>query len=135
AEPGALHDQARHRSRLPLGARGAERAAAGAVRRATRVGAAAVRPPTGERRRERAVPGRARGESDALPMRDAGAERHWPSSEELDMTEFELADEFLPVYDVSDAVELVVEAEPRRTWDTLLATDLIALGRRRPLAG
>ena len=51
------------------------------------------------------------------------------------MTEFELADEFLPVYDVSDAVELVVEAEPRRTWDTLLATDLIELGRRRPLVG
>ena len=50
------------------------------------------------------------------------------------MTEFELADEFLPVYDV-DAVAVVVDAEPGRTWHALMAADLIELGRRRPLVG
>jgi hypothetical protein len=51
------------------------------------------------------------------------------------MSEFELADEVLPVYDVSDAVAVVVDAAPSRTWDALMAADLIELGRRRPLVG
>ena len=51
------------------------------------------------------------------------------------MTEFALADEFLPVYDVSDAVGIVVHSTPARTWDALMAADLIELGRRRPLVG
>jgi hypothetical protein len=51
------------------------------------------------------------------------------------MTEFAFADEFLPTYDVSDAVAVVVQADPARTWDALMAADLIELGRRRPLVG
>ena len=46
-----------------------------------------------------------------------------------------LADEFLPVYDVSDEVATVVHAEPAVVWDALLRADLIALGRRAPLVG
>lgn len=44
-----------------------------------------------------------------------------------------LADEFLPVYDVSDAVAVVVDADPDVTWEALLRTDLIEVGRRKPL--
>jgi hypothetical protein len=51
------------------------------------------------------------------------------------MSEFVFADEFLPTYDVSDAVAVVVDADTTRTWDTLMATDLIEVGRRRPLVG
>jgi hypothetical protein len=51
------------------------------------------------------------------------------------VSEFELVDDFLPVYDVSDAVAVVVEANPERTWDALMAADLIDVGRRRPLVG
>lgn len=45
------------------------------------------------------------------------------------------ADEFLPTYDVSDAVAVVVEASPARTWDALMEVDLIEVGRRKPLIG
>ena len=44
-----------------------------------------------------------------------------------------LVDEFLPVYDVSDAVATVVEADLSTTWDALMEVDLIEVGRRRPL--
>ena len=44
-----------------------------------------------------------------------------------------LVDDFLPVYDVSDSVATSVEAGVARTWDVLLATDLIEVGRQRPL--
>src|SRR5262245_33706364 len=44
-----------------------------------------------------------------------------------------LVDEFLPVYDVSDAVATVVEADVATTWDALMEVDLIEVGRRRPL--
>ncbi|HXD53442.1 MAG TPA: hypothetical protein VN618_01685 [Solirubrobacteraceae bacterium] len=44
-----------------------------------------------------------------------------------------LADEFLPVYDVSDAVAVVVDADLDVTWEALLRTDLIEVGRRKPL--
>jgi hypothetical protein len=43
-----------------------------------------------------------------------------------------LADEFLPVYDVSDAVATVVHADVATTWDALLDADLIEVGRQRP---
>jgi len=43
-----------------------------------------------------------------------------------------LADEFLPAYDVSDAVAVVVEAEPERTWSALMEADLLEVGRRKP---
>jgi hypothetical protein len=44
-----------------------------------------------------------------------------------------LVDDFLPVYDVSDAVATVVEADLERTWNALMEVDLIDVGRRRPL--
>jgi hypothetical protein len=46
-----------------------------------------------------------------------------------------IEDEFLPTYDVSDTVAVVVEADPERTWSALLDVDLVELGRRRPLIG
>jgi hypothetical protein len=39
-----------------------------------------------------------------------------------------LADEFLPVYDVSDAVPVVVDAGVDATWQPLLRADLIEVG-------
>lgn len=47
----------------------------------------------------------------------------------------ELADQLLPAYDVSDEVATVVAADPPAVWRTLLAADLLAAGRRVPLAG
>ncbi len=46
-----------------------------------------------------------------------------------------LADEFLPVFDVSDEVAVVVRADAATTWRTLMNTDLILVGQRRPLVG
>lgn len=44
-----------------------------------------------------------------------------------------LVDEFLPVYDVSDAVATLVDANLATTWDALMEVDLIDVGRKRPL--
>jgi hypothetical protein len=44
-----------------------------------------------------------------------------------------LVDDFVPVYDVSDTVATVVDADVATTWDALMAVDLIDVGRRRPL--
>lgn len=44
-----------------------------------------------------------------------------------------LIDEILPVYDVSDAVATVVEADLATTWGALMDVDLIDVGRKRPL--
>lgn len=49
------------------------------------------------------------------------------------MSESALVDDLLPVYDVSDGVAVVVDADAQRTWDTLMAADLVELGKRRPL--
>jgi hypothetical protein len=46
-----------------------------------------------------------------------------------------LFDDFLPVYDVSDSVAAVVEADVAATWDALMEVDLLEVGRRRPLVG
>lgn len=46
-----------------------------------------------------------------------------------------LADEFLPAYDVSDAVGVTVDADVEATWQALLRADLIEVGRRKPLVG
>jgi hypothetical protein len=46
-----------------------------------------------------------------------------------------LADEFLPVFDVSDELAVVVAADPGVTWEALMKVDLIEVGRRRPLVG
>ena len=45
------------------------------------------------------------------------------------------AEEFLPVYDVSDEVATVVAADPPAVWQALLDADLIEVGKRTPLAG
>jgi hypothetical protein len=44
-----------------------------------------------------------------------------------------LVDEFLPVYDVSDSVATVVNADVATTWDALMDVDLIEVGREHPL--
>jgi hypothetical protein len=44
-----------------------------------------------------------------------------------------LVDDFLPVYDVSDAVATVVDADVAATWTALMEVDLIEVGRRRPM--
>ena len=46
-----------------------------------------------------------------------------------------LVDDFLPEYDVSDAVATVVDADVATTWDALMDVDLIDVGRKRPLVG
>jgi hypothetical protein len=46
-----------------------------------------------------------------------------------------LVDDFLPIYDVSDAVATVVHADVGTTWDALMEVDLIDVGRKRPLVG
>lgn len=46
-----------------------------------------------------------------------------------------LADDLMPVYDVSDAVAIVVHADVATTWDALMRVDLLEVGRRRPLVG
>jgi hypothetical protein len=46
-----------------------------------------------------------------------------------------LADDFLPVYDVSDEVAIAVAADPKTVWDVLLDADLLEVGKRVPLAG
>jgi hypothetical protein len=43
-----------------------------------------------------------------------------------------LLDEFMPVYDVSDAVATVVDADLATTWAALMDVDLIEVGRKRP---
>jgi hypothetical protein len=51
------------------------------------------------------------------------------------MGDFELADDFLPVYDVSDAVATTAEADHETAWRALLDVDLLKLGREAPLVG
>jgi hypothetical protein len=46
-----------------------------------------------------------------------------------------LVDELLPVYDVSDAVATVVDADTATTWDALMEVDLLEVGRRKPMVG
>jgi hypothetical protein len=46
-----------------------------------------------------------------------------------------LVDDFLPTYDVSDAVAAVVHADVATTWSALMEVDLIEVGRKRPLVG
>jgi hypothetical protein len=44
-----------------------------------------------------------------------------------------LVDDFLPVYDVSDSVATVVDADLGKTWDALMQVDLIEVGRQRTM--
>ena len=41
-----------------------------------------------------------------------------------------IVDDFLPVYDVSDAVATVVEADVATTWDALMEVDIYSLSVR-----
>jgi hypothetical protein len=45
------------------------------------------------------------------------------------------ADEFLPTYDVSDSVGVVVDAAPADTWEALMAVDLLEVASHKPLVG
>ena len=49
--------------------------------------------------------------------------------------DFEFADDFLPVYDVSDAVATVADADREAAWRALLDVDLLKLGRETPMVG
>lgn len=49
------------------------------------------------------------------------------------VTEFEFADDFLPIYDVSDAVATVADADQKTAWTALLDVDLLQVGREAPL--
>jgi hypothetical protein len=51
------------------------------------------------------------------------------------MADFELADDFLPVYEVSDAVATVADADREAAWRALLDVDLLKLGRAAPVVG
>lgn len=46
-----------------------------------------------------------------------------------------LADEFLPTYDISDEVAIVVEADAQTAWTALMAANLLDVGKRYPLVG
>ena len=45
------------------------------------------------------------------------------------------ADEYLPVWDISDAVVVLVEGERETVWEPLLQIDLLEVGRRSPMVG
>jgi hypothetical protein len=51
------------------------------------------------------------------------------------MADFELAEDFLPVYDVSDAVATAAAADRETAWRALLDVDLLKLGREAPVVG
>jgi hypothetical protein len=46
-----------------------------------------------------------------------------------------LLDAFLPVFDVSDSVAVVVETDAGTSWDAPMDIDLVDVGRQKPLAG
>lgn len=46
-----------------------------------------------------------------------------------------LADEFLPTYDISDEIAIVVEADAQTVWAALEEADLLEVGKRYPLVG
>lgn len=46
-----------------------------------------------------------------------------------------LYEELMPVFDVSDEIAVVVAASTEDTWEALVNVDLIAVGKKHPLAG
>ena len=44
-----------------------------------------------------------------------------------------LADEYLPAFDISDSMAVVVHADRNTTWQALMDLDLVEVGRSRPL--
>jgi hypothetical protein len=51
------------------------------------------------------------------------------------MPDSDFAEDFLPAYDVSDAVATVTRADREAAWQALLDVDLLKLGREAPLVG
>jgi hypothetical protein len=51
------------------------------------------------------------------------------------VSEFAFADDFLPIYDVSDAVATVADADRESAWRALVDVDLLKLGREAPVVG
>lgn len=51
------------------------------------------------------------------------------------MSDFTFADDFLPAYDVSDAVATVAAGNRETAWRALLDTDLLQVGREAPVVG
>ncbi len=51
------------------------------------------------------------------------------------MSDSQFADDFVPVYDVSDAVATVARADREAAWEALLDVDLLKVGREAPLVG
>jgi hypothetical protein len=51
------------------------------------------------------------------------------------MSESPLAEEFLPVWDVSDSVATVIEADREGAYRALLAVDLLEVGKEAPMVG
>jgi hypothetical protein len=51
------------------------------------------------------------------------------------VADFDFAEDFLPLYDVSDAVATVAEADRDRAWQALLDVDLLKVGREAPAVG
>src|SRR4051795_6664418 len=51
------------------------------------------------------------------------------------MARVDFADDFLPIYDVSDAVARVADDEADRAWHALLDVDLLKVGRETPVVG
>jgi hypothetical protein len=76
------------------------------------------------------VPARAEGQPVQVNGRHR-RQRTLPSK----VADFEFADAFLPIYDVSDAVATVAEADRETAWRALLDVDLLKLGRETPVVG
>ncbi len=51
------------------------------------------------------------------------------------MAPLALADELLPLFDVSDEIAVVADADAATTWAALMDADLLEVGRRAPAAG
>jgi hypothetical protein len=51
------------------------------------------------------------------------------------VSQSELLERYLPLYDVSDSVARVVVADIATVWQTLVEADLIEVGRKHPLVG
>jgi hypothetical protein len=51
------------------------------------------------------------------------------------VSESPLAEEFLPVWDISDSVATVIEANRESAYRALLDVDLLQVGREAPMVG
>jgi hypothetical protein len=51
------------------------------------------------------------------------------------VSDFAFAHDFLPIYDVSDAVAVVADADRQKVWRALVDVDLLKVGREAPVVG